>query len=73
MAHDVAVNMFYTNRVKQTITENDGANDGIIDDDTNNNDAPVDDDTSDEVHFDDDEKSEIISIVFTEMRDRLKV
>ena len=61
MAHDVAVNVFYTNRVKQTI----------------NNDTPVDDgmndDASNEVHFDDDEKSEIISIVFSEMCDRLKV
>lgn len=67
MAHDVAVNMFYTNRVKQTITENEGANDGI------DNDTPADDGKIDEEHFDEEEKSEIINIVFAEMCDRLKV
>lgn len=59
MAHDVAVNVFYTNRVKKPITENEGANDGT--------------DTSvDAEKFDEEEKSEIINIVFAEMCDRLK-
>lgn len=69
MTHDVVVNMVYENRAKQAVNDdmNNNGTDGSTDNDTTNN------DTTDKSNFDEDEKAEIISVVFTEMCNRLKV